>query len=336
MQENNKIREGDIYPTNNFGDIKVLVYVSADNILVRFLNTGNTRTTTSGQVRKGTVADKEYFQSLQEDRRIDAEIRRVNRIHKPVIIGETRTSRYYGDYEILEINKYLVTVRFLTTGATKVVKYAKAASGTLVDDTHKQYMREKYPRIECQNYLDVLDGRVHSVWVGMKKRCYQKGSENYKSYGAKGVTICDEWHDFTNFASWYLRNYVEGYEIDKDLYSHVGESKCYSPDTCTFLPPRLNTLLGNIEYDGVDYKTNQSSWRVRTYNPFNNKSGKQQRQTFGHYKTKREALEVYVIIKNYVIHRLAKEHFNAGMITQEQLDRFLMVNVADYVDWSGC
>lgn len=63
--------------------------------------------------------------------------------------------------------------------------------------------------------------------------------ENQESYCE--VTVCDEWQrDFEKFYDWCLDNYVEGWQIDKDLLS--GDEKIYSPDTCLFVPPEVNAF----------------------------------------------------------------------------------------------
>lgn len=33
------------------------------------------------------------------------------------------------------------------------------------------------------------------TWESMVSRCFNKSKSNYKSYGAKGVTVCDRWRD---------------------------------------------------------------------------------------------------------------------------------------------
>lgn len=34
--------------------------------------------------------------------------------------------------------------------------------------------------------------RLYRVWAGIKNRCYNKNSENYKYYGGKGIAVCEE------------------------------------------------------------------------------------------------------------------------------------------------
>lgn len=70
--------------------------------------------------------------------------------------------------------------------------------------------------------------RINRIWNGMKERCYQEKSISYKNYGAKGISICDEWLDFEKFLKWSLENgYAEGLSIDR-----LDGSKDYSPDNC--------------------------------------------------------------------------------------------------------
>ena len=35
--------------------------------------------------------------------------------------------------------------------------------------------------------------RTWVIWYGMKQRCYQPNSSRYEYYGARGITVCDEW-----------------------------------------------------------------------------------------------------------------------------------------------
>lgn len=40
----------------------------------------------------------------------------------------------------------------------------------------------------------------------MMKRCYNKKSVMYSYYGAKGITVCQEWHDREVFRKWCKDN----------------------------------------------------------------------------------------------------------------------------------
>lgn len=82
--------------------------------------------------------------------------------------------------------------------------------------------------------------RSYTVWQNIMKRCYNKKNHNYKWYGAKGVTVCKEWHSYENFKKWYDENYIEGHHIDKDN-SGLNE---YSPYGCSFVDASLNIADG--------------------------------------------------------------------------------------------
>lgn len=72
----------------------------------------------------------------------------------------------------------------------------------------------------------------YSVWRNLLGRCYSPKVKNYKAYS--DCIVCDEWHNYQNFAEWYDSNiYQVGTErmhLDKDIL--VKNNRLYSPDTC--------------------------------------------------------------------------------------------------------
>jgi hypothetical protein len=45
------------------------------------------------------------------------------------------------------------------------------------------------------------DDYLHDIWQSVKNRCFNKNDESYQRYGARGITICDEWrYSFAAFA----------------------------------------------------------------------------------------------------------------------------------------
>lgn len=43
------------------------------------------------------------------------------------------------------------------------------------------------------------DSKIYGIWCAMRARCLRPTSSGYRWYGARGVTICDEWSDFETF-----------------------------------------------------------------------------------------------------------------------------------------
>lgn len=64
----------------------------------------------------------------------------------------------------------------------------------------------------------------------MMKRCYNENSVAYKDYGAKGIRVCEEWHDREVFRKWCLEN---GWNKELRL-ERIDSKSNYCPDNCKF------------------------------------------------------------------------------------------------------
>lgn len=97
------------------------------------------------------------------------------------------------------------------------------------------------------NYKPILFDKctkVYKVWQAMLSRSYStKVCLKYPSY--KDCTVCKEWLNFQNFAEWFNEHYIEDFELDKDVL--VKGNKTYSPETCCFIPHRINSLTLNVK-----------------------------------------------------------------------------------------
>ena len=80
--------------------------------------------------------------------------------------------------------------------------------------------------------------KLFLVWQGMKNRCYNTKAESYKNYGARGISVCDEWRNSsTAFIKWAILNgYKEGLEIDR-----IDNDGNYEPSNCQWSTPQYNS-----------------------------------------------------------------------------------------------
>jgi hypothetical protein len=70
--------------------------------------------------------------------------------------------------------------------------------------------------------------RLYRIWKGIISRCTIESSTDYKWYGAKGVSVCDEWRNYINFKEWAMNNgYTDTLTIDRiDPYGNYEPSNC--------------------------------------------------------------------------------------------------------------
>lgn len=70
--------------------------------------------------------------------------------------------------------------------------------------------------------------RLYVIWQGMKARCEKSYATSYPRYGARGISICDDWHDFETFRGWAIAN---GY-TDKLTIDRIDSDGNYEPSNC--------------------------------------------------------------------------------------------------------
>lgn len=81
--------------------------------------------------------------------------------------------------------------------------------------------------------------KLKNIYFSMKSRCYNPNSPDYKRYGARGISVCEEWRNgYRNFLIWALTTNFEpnaGLELDRE--DNDGN---YEPSNCRFIPKAEN------------------------------------------------------------------------------------------------
>lgn len=88
---------------------------------------------------------------------------------------------------------------------------------------------------------------IYNIWKNMERRCYYVDYPAYSHYSAKGVTVSDEFKNYSFFENWYKLQWdgKTKLELDKDVKSD-GECKIYSPSTCILIPDAINTFISTL------------------------------------------------------------------------------------------
>lgn len=71
--------------------------------------------------------------------------------------------------------------------------------------------------------------RLYRIWVDMRRRCRDTSRKAYKHYGARGITVCEEWDkSFEGFMQWaYREGYSDELSIDRiDVDGNYDPSNC--------------------------------------------------------------------------------------------------------------
>lgn len=85
---------------------------------------------------------------------------------------------------------------------------------------------------------------IGGIHYEMMRRCYNEKSVAYKDYGAKGITVCDEWHDREKFRKWAKENgYVKGLRLER-----IDTKGNYEPANCIFGENKKKKVGGKSQY----------------------------------------------------------------------------------------
>ncbi len=120
-------------------------------------------------------------------------------------------------------------------GNTRVISSNQLISGTqscgcLQREKAAEFAKNR-TNIVQQPKRDIGKGcrRLHQAYKDMNNRCYNPNNKNYKSYGKRGITVCDEWKkDFYTFRDWAISHgYADDLTLDrKDVNGNYEPSNC--------------------------------------------------------------------------------------------------------------
>lgn len=278
MQVYKGVEVGGIYTTSSCGYIEVLSIQSSVDADVKFLSTGFECKAELGQIRRGSV--KDWSLSMREWE------------------GKIMPTLNFGDVEILEyVDGFNVKVRFVNTGFEGWYPAGNIKRGKIMDYMAPSFCGVGYMGVGPHNSTN--QPKAYRHWTHMIQRCYVN-AEEFKNYA--DVWVNSEWHNFQNFTNWALKQtgFSENWQLDKDIL--VQGNKEYGPDTCCFVPARINSLViksdatgRSMDKHGTIYFTLRSAQGERIYKSF---------------KDRDEGLVWYKVEREKIIKDVADEYKN--------------------------
>ena len=148
--------------------------------------------------------------------------------------------------------------------------------------------------------------KFYKKWSQMLRRCTNPKDVAYKDYGARGITVCEEWLDTRNFVDWAEKTYPnrEGYTLDR-----IDNDKGYSPENCRWVDKSTQAINRRMRrtntsgFVGVGFNKSKGKWEASL--KLNNIY-----KYIGRFNTKEEAALARdnYIIENNLPHKLSTEY----------------------------
>ena len=166
------------------------------------------------------------------------------------------------------------------------------ANGCSSQSRAKNMCMKHYMRKRKHGSTEIVESRIihgmtgtpeHYAWKAMNSRCSNQYSKDYSNYGARGITVCDEWAN--NFQSFYDDMGVrpDGTSIDR-----IDNDGDYERGNCRWSTPREQSLNQRIPknntsgYRGIWQSKYRNRWYASASNVY-----------IGCYLSKEEAAWMY-------------------------------------------
>lgn len=154
--------------------------------------------------------------------------------------------------------------------------------------------------------------------MGIIHRCKDKRAS---MVAYNGCSVCEGWMEYENFKKWFLENYIDGYELDKDIIKRG--NRVYCPEYCSFVPKEINLLIKNRRRGsgapGTVVRREGGKYIARMY------AGRS--IWLGSFETEIDAFMAYKKAKESYVRDLAKTYFNKNKIERRVYDALMNYKV---------
>lgn len=214
-------------------------------------------------------------------------------------LGKEFQSNSCGKYTVIEyFDNKNTTVKFEDGTVLYNITTNRIRTGIIKNKNHPTLCGKGFEGYG--KYSIVKDKKAGKIWNNIIRMCCNEKAQDRKS-SYKELTVCEEWHNFQNFAEWFYENYDEN-AMSKWFLSRgilIKNSKLFSPETCCFAPQELIKHIKQEKTNRKEYPIGVS--KQSTF--FSSFGGK---QVHG-FHTAEEAFENYKVRKEASLKILAEE-----------------------------
>lgn len=274
-----KIAEGKKFTVNCGWTCEVIKYIGCREVKVRWDNDGSEQIVRADTLRSGELKptnceiDRSRGELIQE-----ASKEFLGKQFK-VSCGWTCVVKSYN-------GKREIEVVWKEDGSEQTTNSTSLRKLTTVPNNYRLYGVGLHDMREVPHNKEYLHR-----WRLMLMRCYFEGyQEDNPTY--RGVTVCEEWLTFSCFHKWCESwGDIKGLCLDKD---NKGLQE-YSPESCVFLTPKMNSAMVADLEKGFRYR--KGKYEVSCNGKY-----------IGVFESEEEAKESYKAAKAFGIKNLLEEY----------------------------
>lgn len=167
--------------------------------------------------------------------------------------------------------------------------------------------------------------KSYPVWHSIHRRCYSEVYQKNKPTYI-GCSVCEDWQLLSTFDDWFNDNYVEGFQLDKDIVKPG--NKVYCPEYCIFLPNEVNCAVNvpskwNGLPQGVSFRKQSNKYVSQM--SFNDENGKRKSRQILLSNDIEECFRAYKYEKEVYVRFLAEKWKDS--ISQKAYDALMKYEV---------